>query len=62
MSSTAKEQKPNFRLSSTAYGHPELNLLLIPSLTQADSVDKTRICLKSQKVFAVTKALVYTDR
>lgn len=41
MSSTAKEQKLNFRLSSTAYGHPELNLLHIPTLTQANSVDRT---------------------
>lgn len=58
MSSTAKEQKPNFELFSTAYGNPELNLLLIPTLTQADPVDRTGICLKNQKVFAAAKALV----
>lgn len=57
MSSTAKEQQRSFRLSSSAHGHPELNLLLSPTLTQADSVDMTRICLKNQKVFAATKAL-----
>lgn len=33
MSSTAKEQKPNFELFSTAYGNPELNQPLIPTLT-----------------------------
>lgn len=57
MCRTTKEQKPKFSLSSTTYGHSELNLLLIPTLTQADPVDRTRICLKNQKVFAVAKAL-----
>lgn len=44
---------------TTTDGHPESNLVLIPTL---DTATPARICLKNKKAFAGKKALMYMDR